>query len=75
MTPPTGITEDQARAHVAVLDLLLASPALDVDTDRRARWLRLRLLELVPDAASVSPFDFTDAKIAWLLAQRWRAAA
>lgn len=74
MSPPTGVNEDQARAYVAVLDLLLASPALDVDTDRRARWLRLRLLELVPDAAN-RPFDFTDAKIAWLLAQRLRAAA
>lgn len=67
MTPPAGITADQARAHVAVLDLLLAAPLLDVDTERRARWLRLRLAELVPDASR--PFDFTDAKIAWLLGQ------
>jgi hypothetical protein len=67
MSSPVGITEDQARAHVAVLDLLLAAPGLDVDTERRVRWLRMRLCELVADADR--PFDFTDAKITWLLAQ------
>lgn len=65
MTPPIGISEDQARAHVAVLNLLLATPGIDEDTARRASWLKLRLCELLPEADR--PFDFIDAKIAWLL--------
>lgn len=66
MSRPTGIAEDQARAHVAVLNLLLARADIDADTERRARWLKLRLCELLPEADR--PFDFVDAKIAWLLA-------
>jgi hypothetical protein len=67
MSPPTGIDRDQARAHIGVLNLLLASPGLDDDTGRRAQWLKLRLQERVPDEAERLP-DFTDARIAWLLA-------
>jgi hypothetical protein len=67
MSPPTGIDPDQARAHIGVLNLLLASPGLDDDTERRAQWLKLRLRELVPDQEA-RPFDFIDARIAELLA-------
>jgi hypothetical protein len=63
--PVTGITVDQARAYVALLNLMLAIPRLDVDTERRATWLKLRLTEMLPEAER--PFDFVDAKIAWLL--------
>lgn len=63
---PCGITVDQARAYVALLNLLLLCRGLDDDTERRARWLKLRLCELIPEAEK--PFDFIDAKIAWLLA-------
>lgn len=62
---PTGITTDQARAHVAVLNLLLARPGIDVDTERRASWLKMRLTELLPEQER--PFDFIDAQIACLL--------
>lgn len=62
---PTGLTIDQARAHVALLNLLLSLPDLDVDTERRAAWLKMRLCELLPE--SESPFDFLDARIALLL--------
>jgi hypothetical protein len=67
MSPPTGIDRDQARALLGVLNLLLAIPGIDHDTDRRAQWLKLRLQELVPNEAERT-FDLTDAKIAWLLA-------
>ena len=60
-----GISIDQARAHVALLNLLLATPGLDDDTERRARWLKLRLCEILPEADR--PYDFIDARIAWLL--------
>lgn len=59
-----GITSEQARAHVAVLDLLLATPAIDLDTERRAQWLRQRLLELSPGAPF--SFDLIEAQIAML---------
>jgi len=65
MSHPAGISIEQARAHVALLNLLLAIPAIDDDTERRARWLKMRLCELLPEADR--PFDFIDAKIAWLL--------
>lgn len=62
---PTGITIDQARAHVAVLNLLLARPGIDPDTERRVCWLKMRLVELLPERER--PFDFIDTKIACLL--------
>jgi hypothetical protein len=74
MSPTAGISCDQARAHIGVLNLLLATPGLDRDTERRARWLRLRLAELVPDAVERET-DFLDARIAWLLSGPRRAAA
>jgi hypothetical protein len=67
MSPPTGIVCDQARALIGVLNLLLSIPGIDDDTERRAQWLKLRLQELVPNEAQRLP-DFTDARIAWLLA-------
>jgi hypothetical protein len=67
MFPPTGINRDQARALIGVLNLLLSISGIDDDTERRAQWLKLRLQELVPNEAQRQP-DFTDAKIAWLLA-------
>jgi hypothetical protein len=75
MSPPAGIAIDQARAHIGVLNLLLASPGLDLDTERRATWLKLRLRELVPEADADRPFDFTDARIAWLLSAGARRVA
>lgn len=66
MSPPTGIEPDQARAHIGVLNLLLAIPGIDDDTERRAKWLKLRLAELVPDEEART-FDFIDARIAELL--------
>lgn len=74
MSPPTGIDRDQARAVIGVLDLLLASPALDLDTERRAEWLKQRLQEVIPDEV-VQPFDSVDAQIAWLLSGRALRAA
>jgi hypothetical protein len=62
MFKPRGISIDRARAHVALLDLLLALPDLDVDTARRAQWLRHRLCELLPELGQ--PFDFIEARIA-----------
>lgn len=73
MSTPAGITVDQARAHVALLNLLLAIPGLDQDTVRRASWLKLRLTEILPEADR--PFDFIDAKISWLLNAPARAIA
>lgn len=64
MSLPAGITADKARAHVALLNLLLATPGIDEDTERRARWLKLRLCEILPE--SEKPFDFVEARIAWL---------
>lgn len=64
MFPVAGITIDQARAHVAALNLLLATRGLDDDTERRARWLKLRLCEILPEIER--PFDFIDAKISIL---------
>jgi hypothetical protein len=59
------ISPDLARAHVAALDLLLTTPGIDDDTERRAQWLRLRLVEI----AGVAPraFDMIEARIARLL--------
>ena len=73
MSHPAGITIDQARAHVAALNLLLSARGIDDDTERRARWLKLRLCELIPE--SEQPFDFIDARIAWLMAGEAMAAA
>jgi len=49
-----------ARALAGQLDLLLAQPRLDADTERRARWLRLRLGEALGERA----FDLIEARIA-----------
>lgn len=74
MASPTGISIPQARAYLGLLNLLLAIPGLDDDTERRARWLKLRLLEIVPDAEA-RHFDFIDARIALLLGQGLSEAA
>jgi hypothetical protein len=70
--PLTGVTVEQARAFVALLNLLLALPAIDVDTGRRASWLKMRLCELLPD----SEHDvIDDAKAQLLLDAPARAIA
>lgn len=33
---------------VGLLDLLLATPNIDEDTERRAEWLRMRLTDFAP---------------------------
>lgn len=48
---PTGVTAELARAIAPVLDLLLAQPGIDHDTERRTEWLRTRLVEIAPDLA------------------------
>lgn len=61
MSQPSALSPQQARAHIATLDLLLALD-LDIDTMRRVQWLRSRLLELSGGASA--PFDFIEARIA-----------
>jgi hypothetical protein len=73
MSPPTGIERDQARALIGKLNLLLSIPGIDDDTERRARWLKLRLQELVSNEEERTP-DFIDARITWLLGGALRAA-
>ena len=68
-----GITVDQARAHVVALNLLLASRDLDEDTERRARWLKMRLCEILPETEHQA--DFIDARIAFVLEGRRPAIA
>jgi hypothetical protein len=60
-----SLSREQARAHIAVLDLLLATAGIDADTERRAQWLRLRLAEIA--GVSMQGFDLIEARIAVLL--------
>jgi hypothetical protein len=58
---PTGITPELARAIVPVLDLVLATPRLDTDTERRTTWLRMRLVELAPELAPATAPSILDS--------------
>lgn len=46
MSEPRGIERGQALALARMLKLVLATPDLEVETERRARWLAMRLEEL-----------------------------
>lgn len=65
MSAPVTISADMARLHLATLDLLLAAPGIDADTERRAKWLRMRLVEIA--GATELSFDLIEARIAELL--------
>jgi hypothetical protein len=63
-----GITAEVARAFVPLLDLLLATPAIDADTERRIAWLRLRLVEIGGLPVVKAP-DLMDLRIGEILSR------
>jgi len=67
MTAPRTISPELARAQIASLDVLLAVPSIDADTERRVRWLRMRLVEIA-DIPS-GEYDLIEARIAALCPQ------
>jgi hypothetical protein len=72
MSQPRGIDRGQALALAGMLKLVLAQPGLEVEIERRARWLWMRLAELFPYEDT-----FIDARIAAIAPQEGarRAAA